>query len=105
MALHAMHKLNSKAIPGSNIVTNYRFGLNHASSKGKPGADKEFNSSGCSKGYGFIRFANEEEQKNILVAMNGYRGLGTKSLIIYNTVAWPWNQITEYCFLQYMASR
>lgn len=47
---------------------------------------------GFSKGYGFVRFANEDEQKNCLVAMNGYRGLGTKSLKICNAVPRPWSK-------------
>lgn len=44
---------------------------------------------GYSKGYGFIRFANEEEQKNCLVAMNGYKGLGSKAIKISNAVPKP----------------
>lgn len=104
-----------------------RFRLNHASTTGKPAAEREFSiwvgdlstdvddyslyrafaakyssirtakvildSSGFSKGYGFVRFANEEEQKNSLVTMNGYRGLGTKSLKICNAVPRPWSKI------------
>lgn len=107
-----------------------RFRLNHASTTGKPAAEREFSiwvgdlstdvddyslyrafaakynsirtakvildSSGFSKGYGFVRFANEEEQKNSLVTMNGYRGLGTKSLKICNAVPRPWNKISGY---------
>ncbi|XP_053595924.1 tRNA selenocysteine 1-associated protein 1 [Microplitis demolitor] len=126
MALDAMHKLNGKVIPGSS--PSVRFRLNHASTTGKPAADREFSiwvgdlstdvddyslyrafaakynsirtakvildSSGFSKGYGFVRFANEDEQKNSLVAMNGYRGLGTKSLKICNAVPRPWNKLT-----------
>ncbi|XP_024879759.1 tRNA selenocysteine 1-associated protein 1-like, partial [Temnothorax curvispinosus] len=102
MALDAMHKLNGKVIPGSNPPV--RFRLNHASTTGKPAAEREFSiwvgdlstdvddyslyrafaakynsirtakvildSSGFSKGYGFVRFANEEEQKNSLITMN-----------------------------------
>jgi hypothetical protein len=44
---------------------------------------------GYSKGYGFIRFANEEEQKNCLVQMNGYKGLGSKAIKISNAVPKP----------------
>lgn len=107
-----------------------RFRLNHASTTGKPAAEREFSiwvgdlstdvddyslyrafaakynsirtakvildSSGFSKGYGFVRFANEEEQKNSLITMNGYRGLGTKSLKICNAVPRPWNKIPGY---------
>ncbi|XP_063986095.1 tRNA selenocysteine 1-associated protein 1 [Diachasmimorpha longicaudata] len=125
MALDAMHKLNGKVIPGSNPAV--RFRLNHASTTGKPAADREFSiwvgdlstdvddyslyrafaakynsirtakvildSSGFSKGYGFVRFANEEEQKSSLVTMNGYRGLGTKALKICNAVPRPWNKL------------
>lgn len=43
--------------------------------------------SGYSRGYGFVRFASEEEQKSCLVAMNGYKGLGGKPLKISNAVA------------------
>lgn len=43
-------------------------------------------SSGFSKGYGFVRFGSEDEQKNSLTAMNGYVGLGTKALKICNAV-------------------
>ena len=35
---------------------------------------------GQSKGYGFVRFANEEEYKDALVTMNGYRGLGSRPI-------------------------
>lgn len=48
--------------------------------------------SGFSKGYGFVRFADESEQKDSLVTMNGYRGLGTRSLKICNAVPRPWNK-------------
>lgn len=37
-------------------------------------------SNGYCKGYGFIRFANEEEQKHCLINMNGFKGLGTKPI-------------------------
>ena len=46
-------------------------------------------SSGFSKGYGFVRFGSEEEQKNSLTSMNGYIGLGTKALKICNAVPKP----------------
>ncbi|VVC44685.1 RNA recognition motif domain [Cinara cedri] len=35
---------------------------------------------GYSKGYGFIRFGNEEEQKHCLNNMNGFPGLGSKPI-------------------------
>ncbi|KAL5237927.1 hypothetical protein ACI65C_005337 [Semiaphis heraclei] len=35
-------------------------------------------SAGISKGYGFIRFGSEEEQKHCLKNMNGFPGLGSK---------------------------
>ncbi|XP_067003883.1 tRNA selenocysteine 1-associated protein 1 isoform X2 [Anabrus simplex] len=41
---------------------------------------------GYSKGYGFIRFANEDEQKACLTQMNGYKGLGGKPIKISNAV-------------------
>ncbi|GBP64148.1 tRNA selenocysteine 1-associated protein 1 [Eumeta japonica] len=45
--------------------------------------------SGYTKGYGFVRFGNEEEQRNALFAMNGYTGLGTKPLKICTAVPKP----------------
>ncbi|KAI5633779.1 RNA recognition motif domain-containing protein [Phthorimaea operculella] len=45
--------------------------------------------SGYTKGYGFVRFGNEEEQRNALYAMNGYTGLGTKPLKICTAVPKP----------------
>lgn len=119
-----------------DILQSVRFRLNHASTTGKPAADREFSiwvgdlstdvddyslyrafaakynsirtakvildSSGFSKGYGFVRFANEDEQKNSLITMNGYRGLGTKSLKICNAVPRPWNKISGYIFILYI---
>lgn len=46
-------------------------------------------SSGFSKGYGFVRFGMEEEQKSALYEMNGYVGLGLKPLKICNAVPKP----------------
>ncbi|KAJ8717188.1 hypothetical protein PYW08_005587 [Mythimna loreyi] len=46
-------------------------------------------SSGYTKGYGFVRFGNEEEQRNALYAMNGYTGLGSKPLKICTAVPKP----------------
>ncbi|XP_065167694.1 tRNA selenocysteine 1-associated protein 1-like [Atheta coriaria] len=46
-------------------------------------------SSGFSRGYGFVRFGSEEEQKDSLISMNGYIGLGTKALKICNAVPKP----------------
>uniref|UniRef100_A0A1B6DME5 tRNA selenocysteine-associated protein 1 n=1 Tax=Clastoptera arizonana TaxID=38151 RepID=A0A1B6DME5_9HEMI len=43
-------------------------------------------STGFSKGYGFIRFANEEDQKHCLTHMSGYKGLGSKPLKISGAV-------------------
>ncbi|XP_071443806.1 tRNA selenocysteine 1-associated protein 1 isoform X2 [Hetaerina americana] len=45
--------------------------------------------SGFSKGYGFIRFAQEDEQKRCLTEMNGHTGLGTKAIKISNAVPKP----------------
>lgn len=42
--------------------------------------------SGVSKGYGFVRFANEEDQRSCLIDMNGYKGLGNKPLKISNAI-------------------
>lgn len=46
-------------------------------------------SSGFSKGYGFVRFGTEEEQKSALYEMNGFIGLGSKPLKICNAVPKP----------------
>lgn len=46
-------------------------------------------SSGFSKGYGFVRFGSEEEQKSALYEMNGFIGLGSKPLKICNAVPKP----------------
>lgn len=45
--------------------------------------------SGFSRGYGFVKFGLEEEQKNALYEMNGYVGLGTKPLKICSAVPKP----------------
>ncbi|XP_068620366.1 tRNA selenocysteine 1-associated protein 1 [Battus philenor] len=50
--------------------------------------------SGYTKGYGFVRFGNEEEQRNALYAMNGYTGLGTKPLKICTAVPKPKSAVT-----------
>lgn len=50
--------------------------------------------SGFSKGYGFVRFGLEEEQKAALYEMNGYIGLGSKSLKICNAVPKPKTALT-----------
>jgi RNA recognition motif-containing protein len=41
---------------------------------------------GVSKGYAFVKFSNEEDQKACLIDMNGYKGLGNKPLKISNAV-------------------
>lgn len=51
-------------------------------------------SSGFSKGYGFVRFGTEEEQKSALYEMNGYIGLGSKPLKICNAVPKPKSSAT-----------
>ncbi|KAJ8673112.1 hypothetical protein QAD02_004374 [Eretmocerus hayati] len=52
-------------------------------------------SSGFSRGYGFVRFALEDEQKDSLISMSGYRGLGTRPLKICNAVPRPWNKVSD----------
>lgn len=52
-------------------------------------------SSGFSKGYGFVRFGSEDEQKDSLTTMNGYIGLGTKALKICNAVPKPKGALTS----------
>lgn len=44
---------------------------------------------GFSKGYGFVRFGLEEEQRAALFEMTGYMGLGSKALKICNAVPKP----------------
>jgi len=51
-------------------------------------------SSGFSKGYGFVRFGSEDEMKDALANMNGYVGLGTKALKICNAVPKPKGAVT-----------
>lgn len=51
-------------------------------------------SSGFSKGYGFVRFGSEDEMKDALMNMNGYIGLGTKALKICNAVPKPKGAVT-----------
>ncbi|XP_055642724.1 tRNA selenocysteine 1-associated protein 1 [Toxorhynchites rutilus septentrionalis] len=45
--------------------------------------------SGFSKGYGFVKFGLEDEQKSALYEMNGFIGLGSKPLKICNAVPKP----------------
>lgn len=45
--------------------------------------------SGFSRGYGFVKFGLEEEQKSALNEMNGYLGLGSKALKICSAVPKP----------------
>ncbi|XP_066147452.1 tRNA selenocysteine 1-associated protein 1 [Euwallacea fornicatus] len=121
-AIDAMHKLNSKPIPGTTPVV--RFRLNNASNNAnRQFVDREFSvwvgdlspdvddynlyrvfsskyttiktakvildNSGFSKGYGFVRFGSEDEMRDSLITMNGFIGLGTKSLKISNAVPKP----------------
>lgn len=44
---------------------------------------------GFSKGYGFVRFGLEDEQRAALFEMTGYMGLGSKALKICNAVPKP----------------
>lgn len=52
-------------------------------------------SSGFSKGYGFVKFGLEDEQKNALYEMNGFIGLGSKPLKICNAVPKPKSELNE----------
>lgn len=45
--------------------------------------------SGFSRGYGFVKFGLEEEQKSALYEMNGFIGLGSKPLKICSAVPKP----------------
>lgn len=45
--------------------------------------------SGFSRGYGFVKFGLEDEQKSALFEMNGYIGLGSKALKICSAVPKP----------------
>ncbi|CAB0014855.1 unnamed protein product [Nesidiocoris tenuis] len=42
--------------------------------------------SGYSKGFGFLRFGSEDEQKHCLNHMNGYKNLGSKPIKISNAI-------------------
>ncbi|XP_037709148.1 tRNA selenocysteine 1-associated protein 1 [Drosophila subpulchrella] len=48
---------------------------------------------GFSKGYGFVRFGIEDEQKSALYDMNGYIGLGSKPIKICNAVPKPKSEL------------
>ncbi|XP_037927586.1 tRNA selenocysteine 1-associated protein 1 [Teleopsis dalmanni] len=50
-------------------------------------------SSGFSKGYGFVHFGIEDEQKSALYEMNGFIGLGAKPIKICNAVPKPKNEL------------
>ena len=52
-------------------------------------------SCGYTKGYGFVRFGNEDEQRNALFAMNGYTGLGCKPLKICTAVPKPKTMVPQ----------
>lgn len=122
-AIHVMHKLNGKPIPGTNPIV--RFRLNAASNTNSKSDkfEREFSvwvgdlssdvddyslyrvfsnrftsikaakvvldSSGFSKGYGFVRFSLEDEKCQALERMNGYVGLGTKALRLCDAVTKP----------------
>jgi len=43
-------------------------------------------SAGFSKGYGFINFGIEEEQKHFLNSMNGFPGLGSKPIKVRSVI-------------------
>lgn len=45
--------------------------------------------SGFSRGYGFVKFGLEDEQKSALYEMNGFLGLGSKALKICSAVPKP----------------
>ncbi|GBP04678.1 tRNA selenocysteine 1-associated protein 1 [Eumeta japonica] len=49
--------------------------------------------SGFSKGYGFVRFGIEDEQKSALYDMNEFVGLGSKPIKICNAVPKPKNEL------------
>ncbi|XP_017061058.1 tRNA selenocysteine 1-associated protein 1 [Drosophila ficusphila] len=49
---------------------------------------------GFSKGYGFVRFGIEDEQKSALYDMNGFIGLGSKPIKICNAVPKPKSELS-----------
>lgn len=51
--------------------------------------------SGFSRGYGFVKFGLEEEQKSALFEMNGYIGLGSKALKICSAVPKPRDAVSK----------
>ncbi|KAG1652634.1 tRNA selenocysteine 1-associated protein 1 [Nymphon striatum] len=117
-ALRTLHKCNGKMIPGSGPPK--RFKLNHASYgkdqdfsifvgdltpeiddlmlfnafiaryPSTRSAKVVLDSDGTTKGYGFIRFAEEKEQQRALVEMQGSNALGAKPVRV--SLATPKNK-------------
>uniref|UniRef100_S4RMW6 tRNA selenocysteine-associated protein 1 n=1 Tax=Petromyzon marinus TaxID=7757 RepID=S4RMW6_PETMA len=111
-AERCLHRLNGKALPGSNPQR--RFKLNYATHNKQPDGRPEFSIfvgdlsaevenhhlynfflqkypscmsgkvitdlSGISRGYGFVRFGEETEQRRALVEMQGASGLGNRPI-------------------------
>lgn len=58
---------------------------------------------GYSKGYGFIRFGSEEEQKHCLNNMNGFPGLGSKPIKVSSVIPKSERHVVVYvCTIFYI---
>jgi len=116
-ALMAMHKLNGKIIPNSTPPVIFQ--LSHVSAKGKLGqehsvwisdltsdiTEKQLERSFATrfdslkavkivedakgKVYGFVRFNNQNDQREALIHMNGFRGLGERPIKVSIAVPKP----------------
>ncbi|XP_078538680.1 tRNA selenocysteine 1-associated protein 1 isoform X3 [Lissotriton helveticus] len=91
-----LHKLNTKLIPGSRPPK--RFNLNYAT-YGKPPENK---------GYGFVKFSDELDQKRALAECQGSPGLGSLPIRLRVAIAKPtkaktvdYTKIYGYQFNQY----
>ena len=51
---------------------------------------------GMSKGYGFVRFGNEQEQQTALATMVNAMGLGAKPIKVKNTTANESNSLATF---------
>ncbi|XP_001947545.2 tRNA selenocysteine 1-associated protein 1-like [Acyrthosiphon pisum] len=62
-------------------------------------------SAGFSKGYGFINFGIEEEQKHFLNNMNGFPGLGSKPIKVSSVIPKSKRYVASNDFQEYKASQ
>ncbi|XP_037955273.1 tRNA selenocysteine 1-associated protein 1-like [Teleopsis dalmanni] len=55
-----------------------------------------YNSSGFSRGFGFVRFSSEAEQRLAAEQMNGFNGLGLKTIKV-SIASWKYNSHMKEC--------